>query len=378
MKRIMRRYNITFCFVLTCALILITLWIMNEDAGGGNAGGLLYRVAAPILSLGGVGNMSDANGNGISCYDDEGSNTVDEISSSASPSPPRGKCIFFHETSCASSVHGEIVLTARQACAVESAAKMNPDLEVYLLFTSPIHLGNSTAKNKVLTQLLSYPNVHIRHLNFERYFMGSPLQEWYKGGALKASRWPRSHASDALRFLTLWKYGGTYLDLDVVVTRSLAGLSNFAGAESNTDVAAGVLNFGSEGLGQMMAEACLDNLRSEFRGDDWGNNGPGVITRVLKKLCKAQQVRDMTAERCHGFTVHPPAAFYPIPWRQWKLYFDEGTSAKTMARLKNSLAIHVWNKFSAARNITVGSRQPYGLIAQEFCPKVYSHCGPVF
>jgi lactosylceramide 4-alpha-galactosyltransferase len=96
---------------------------------------------------------------------------------------------------------------------------MNPDLEVYLLFTSPIHLGNSTAKNKVLTQLLSYPNVHIRHLNFERYFMGSPLEEWYKGGALKASRWPRSHASDALRFLTLWKYGGTYLDLDVVVTR---------------------------------------------------------------------------------------------------------------------------------------------------------------
>jgi hypothetical protein len=39
-----------------------------------------------------------------------------------------------------------------------------------------------------------------------------------------------------------------------------------------------------------MAEACLDNLRSEFRGDDWGNNGPGVITRVLKKLCKVQQV----------------------------------------------------------------------------------------
>lgn len=86
----------------------------------------------------------------------------------------------------------------------------------------------------------------------------------------------------------------------------------------------------------------------------------------------------MTRDKCRGFTVHPPTAFYPIPWRQWKLYFDEGTSAKTMARLKNSLTIHVWNKFSTSRNITVGSRQPYGLIAQEFCPKVYSHCGPTF
>jgi hypothetical protein len=86
----------------------------------------------------------------------------------------------------------------------------------------------------------------------------------------------------------------------------------------------------------------------------------------------------MTPDNCRGFTVHPPTAFYPIPWRQWKLYFDEAASAKTMARLKNSLTIHVWNKFSTSRNITVGSRQPYGLIAQEFCPKVYSHCGPTF
>ena len=86
----------------------------------------------------------------------------------------------------------------------------------------------------------------------------------------------------------------------------------------------------------------------------------------------------MTPDKCRGFTVHPPTTFYPIPWRQWKLYFDEAASAKTMARLKNSITIHVWNKFSKSRNITVGSRQPYGLIAQEFCPKVYSHCGPTF
>ncbi|KAJ4444025.1 hypothetical protein ANN_05814 [Periplaneta americana] len=89
-------------------------------------------------------------------------------------------------------------------------------------------------------------------------------------------------------------------------------------------------------------------------------------------------VRDMTPERCRGFAVLPPSAFYPIPWRQWKLYFDESSSAKTMARLKNSLAIHVWNKFSVTMNVTVGSRQPYGLIAQEYCPRVYAHCGPVF
>jgi lactosylceramide 4-alpha-galactosyltransferase len=220
MKKRMRRGNSALCLSLVCAGFVVMLWVtVTEDTGGGNGSGLLYRFAAPILSLGSVSNLSDSITNGISCYDDEASNTIDEITSSTSLPPSKGKSIFFHETSCASSLQGGIVLTARQACAVESAAKMNPDLEVYLLFTAPINLGNSTVKNKVVSQLLSYPNIHVRHLHFEKYFMGSPLEEWYKGGALKASRWPRSHASDALRFLTLWKYGGTYLDLDVIVTR---------------------------------------------------------------------------------------------------------------------------------------------------------------
>lgn len=220
MKRRMRRWNFTLCLTAVCALFVVMLWVtVTDDTGSIIGGSFLYRIAAPVLTLGSTSNLSDANTNGISCYDDEASNTVEEITSSVSPPPTKGKSIFFHETSCGSSTQDGIVLTARQACAVESAAKMNPDLEVYLLFTAPINLRNSTLKNKIVTQLLSYPNIHVRHLHFEKYFMGSPLEKWYKGGALKASRWPRSHASDALRFLTLWKYGGTYLDLDVIVTR---------------------------------------------------------------------------------------------------------------------------------------------------------------
>lgn len=219
MSKRMRRCSFVLWFSLACTMFVVMLWLKVTEDSGGIGGGLLYRVAAPILSLGGVSNLNDTISNGISCYDDEASNTMDEITADLYPSPTKGKSIFFHETSCASSVQGGIVLTARQACAVESAAKMNPELHVYLLFTAPINLGNSTAKSKFVSQLLSYPNVHIRHLNFERYFVGSPLEQWYRSGALKASKWPRSHASDVLRFLTLWKYGGTYLDLDVVVKR---------------------------------------------------------------------------------------------------------------------------------------------------------------
>lgn len=206
--RKMRRTHLIVVFSCLCSFLVITLWIVRNDDG------LLMRVAAPILYLGGFGNLSS--GHDIDCYFDEKRNTIPEIST---VEPRRSTSIFFHETSCASSQANTLILTARQACAVESAAKMNPDSEVYLLFTSPVAMGNGTQWSAVVKQLLTYDNVRVMHLDFEKYVVGTPLEAWYRGGALKRSRWPRSHASDVLRFLTLWKYGGTYLDLDVVVTR---------------------------------------------------------------------------------------------------------------------------------------------------------------
>lgn len=45
--------------------------------------------------------------------------------------------IFFLETSCNSFQRGKLFIKARQACAVESAARLNPDMDVHLLFASP-------------------------------------------------------------------------------------------------------------------------------------------------------------------------------------------------------------------------------------------------
>lgn len=73
-------------------------------------------------------------------------------------------------------------------------------------------------------------------------------------------------------------------------SRHLADLSNFAGAESSEDVAGGVLSFSKGGVGHQMATACVNDLRRDFRGYDWGYNGPGVITRMLQRWCGTQNV----------------------------------------------------------------------------------------
>lgn len=88
--------------------------------------------------------------------------------------------------------------------------------------------------------------------------MDTPMEPWLLRDHLFESKFLNSHVSDFLRYLTLYKYGGTYLDLDVVVQTSLSAISpNFAGAESENYVAAGVINFDHNGMGHVMAELCV-------------------------------------------------------------------------------------------------------------------------
>lgn len=61
--------------------------------------------------------------------------------------------------------------------------------------------------------------------------------------------------SDYLRFLTLFKFGGTYLDLDLVVQSSFADMPpNYAGAETGKDIAVGAIGFDADSIGHKIAE----------------------------------------------------------------------------------------------------------------------------
>jgi len=86
----------------------------------------------------------------------------------------------------------------------------------------------------------------------------------------------------------------------------------------------------------------------------------------------------MNKQTCQGFAVFGPEAFCPINWMDWQLYFEEKKSKKVMNLLKNSFGIHVWNLHSKNTKIVVGSKQPYGLVAQKYCPDSFSLAKYVF
>ena len=168
--------------------------------------------------------------------------------------PNDGKNIFFIETSCSSD--GIVKLNARQACAIESAAKANPHHQIFVLFASPVGFRNSTPL-PIIDLILSYKNVHLNYLNITQYAEKTPLEEWIKNGDLFRSTYMNAHTSDVLRYLTLWKFGGTYLDLDVVVRKPLDSIpSNYAGAETNRTINCAVLNLDQQ-IGFLFADKCL-------------------------------------------------------------------------------------------------------------------------
>lgn len=113
-----------------------------------------------------------------------------------------------------------MVLNARQICSVESTARINPSRPVYLLHTCPLDSGFFDKSPRYVQELiLNYANVHIVFLNMAEFFLRTSVEQLYFGGRFEESVHPVEHVSDVVRLLTLWRYGGTYVDIDVLAMR---------------------------------------------------------------------------------------------------------------------------------------------------------------
>lgn len=121
-----------------------------------------------------------------------------------------GNNIFFHVTN--DIPDGIVTLSPRQACAVESAARMNPDLNIFVTFTADVGFRNTTAM-PTIDAVLAYPNVHLNHVDLKKFAAGTEVLKWIIIGVVERSQYNVAHTSDFLRLLSLWRYGGTYMDI---------------------------------------------------------------------------------------------------------------------------------------------------------------------
>lgn len=146
----------------------------------------------------------------------------------------------------------------RQACAIESAARYHPKRDIFVVFSSPVGVKSNEKLPPYIDMLYKYDNIHFRNMDLWRYSMNSPIEEWSTSNQLFDSHFLYEHMSDILRILSLYRYGGIYLDLDVVVQMNFDDMGDdFIVDDWDAVIATSIINLNNYGIGQEVSRGYL-------------------------------------------------------------------------------------------------------------------------
>lgn len=165
--------------------------------------------------------------------------------------------------------------------------------------------------------------------------------------------------SNLLRLGLLYRFGGIYLDTDVIILKSFAKLRNTIGAQSIdldtknwSRLNNAVMIFDK---GHPLVYKFIEEFSNTFDGSKWGHNGPYLVSRVVARVKELNE---------YNLTVLSPLAFYPVDWsRIGSLFRGAGGNETRSKWLKGKLgqiqtksfAVHLWNKQSRKLEVEEGS-----------------------
>ncbi|XP_075973165.1 lactosylceramide 4-alpha-galactosyltransferase-like isoform X2 [Anticarsia gemmatalis] len=269
---------------------------------------------------------------------------------------PGEKAIFFHETSCRGGID------SRQACAVESAARMHPNWQINLLFISPIE--ELILKKSNLAKLLQFKNVKFARIHIDDYSEGT-IVETVLTKKIKESTHPVEHLADILRVLTLHKFGGVALDTDVVISRSFDPLPpNWIAKEFDYNLASGAMAFAKDQVGEKVTTDILVEIRNTYAPKLWSYNGPLAIQRILNKTCPYVL---RTHGNCDGLQIIRSDLFYPMYYIVNKYYFYRDPFLNRSGQ--PYYMHHFWNHLTKAEPVRKFS--VYAELARKYCPAIF-------
>ena len=89
----------------------------------------------------------------------------------------------------------------------------------------------------------------------------------------------------------------------------------------------------------------------------------------MQELCQTEDLSEMSPEICLGIQVFQPNAFYPVPWRNWKDFYQSDFNYD----LNNSYSVHLWGKHSHHIKLEdLNSNQALYHLAKQHCPKTFN------
>ncbi|XP_052864576.1 lactosylceramide 4-alpha-galactosyltransferase-like [Anopheles cruzii] len=269
-----------------------------------------------------------------------------------------------------------VTIDARQACAIESAARANPLKNIVVLFASWSEFTDSGQLHFPDILLLSqFENLYFRWLSLDSFAKGTPLEEVIKSERVHSHKnGGAAYLSEILRLLLLYRVGGIYLDLDVITLKPLEFSNpNFFGAETHLLAGSSVMGLQREGYGHIFLDSCLNDFQGFDRHED-NRNGSIMITYKLLQACEALIIGDIVDRGCQGrLELYPRHTFHPFDETNVHLLFDPDNLDEVREIIADSMTVHMRHQTSRQfqRAVIDGETTGYAMIAQKYCPSVY-------
>mmetsp|Transcript_3605 Transcript_3605/g.14184 ORF Transcript_3605/g.14184 Transcript_3605/m.14184 type:complete len:1047 (-) Transcript_3605:60-3200(-) len=169
------------------------------------------------------------------------------------------------------------------------------------------------------------------------FFHGTPLDSWMDANQDRIVSGPfwRSHQTDFFRSAVLWKYGGWYIDADVLFLRPLSGLQNCVSFESKTTriVNNAISTFSRN---HMVLTATMTYITTSYEPKNWLGAGPGALSDVLGTWYATNCVGPACVKIMPLQTFFPLGIFDPI--------FSPDMSRDGVGQsVGDAYGIHLWN-----------------------------------
>ncbi|KAF3641597.1 Alpha 1,4-glycosyltransferase family protein, putative isoform 2 [Capsicum annuum] len=190
------------------------------------------------------------------------------------------------------------------------------------------------------------PNLDELLLDTPTHVFASVWYEW------KRTKHYPLHYSELVRLAALYKYGGIYLDSDIVVLNSLSSLNNTVAFED--DLRGKKLN------GAVMAfrkhspfiMECLKEFYASYDDSQLRWNGADLLARVASNF----SVNDNLSGRKMEINFQPSFIFFPISHNNITRYFSAPAMETEKAEqdnifktiLKEAVTFHFWNGLTSA------------------------------
>lgn len=190
------------------------------------------------------------------------------------------------------------------------------------------------------------PNLDELLKDTPTHIFASVWQEWKK-----SKNYP-THYSELIRLAALYKYGGFYLDSDIIVLKPFLELNNTVGLENELaekTLNGAVMSFRKHSPFIM---ECLTEFYVSYDDTLLRWNGADLLTRVAKNFSSNKDIFDMKKE----LRLQPSFIFFPISESTISRYFSApAKNAQQLEQdalfkkiLNESMTVHFWNSVTSS------------------------------